>query len=125
VQGDGIFRVATLMFPCVLKALVSFETSQNSDPATQCHISEDPNTHNSQSVRCGKLKSVTSRRFRMASECRLMAGHGAERRAGRRVFVMCASDHHYRHHPIARTLRGFIHVLARCSLGNDGNQSRC
>jgi hypothetical protein len=43
VQGDGIFCVATLMCPCVLKALGSFETSQNCDPATQCHISEDSN----------------------------------------------------------------------------------
>jgi hypothetical protein len=38
-----------------------------------------------------------------------MVGHSAERRAEHVcVFVMCAADHHYRHHPIARTLRGFI-----------------
>jgi hypothetical protein len=84
VQGDGIIHVAALLCPCVLKALGSFETSQNCDSSTQCHISEDPNP---QSLRCGKLKSVKSRRFTMASECRLMVGHGAEgrRRAEHRV----------------------------------------
>jgi len=69
-----------------LKALGSFETSQNCDPTTQCHISEDPSP---QSLRCGKLKSLKSRPFRTASERRLMVEHGAERRrrAERRVCV--------------------------------------
>jgi len=85
------------MYSCVFKVLGFFETSQNSDLATQCHISEDPNP---QSVRCGKLKSLKSRQFRKASECRLMVGHGAERRAEHRVLpiiiiAIILSPEHY------------------------------
>jgi hypothetical protein len=105
------------MCPCALKAPGSSETPQNSDAATLCHISEDPNP---QSVRCGELKSLGSLRLRIASECRMMAARGAERRAETRVLVICASNHHYRHHRIAIILSpehyAYLCMFCRCAV---------